>query len=178
MSDHTSRSGLEGRLIPWWSYVLALGSFVATQALMYPVIVAQRAAGKPVMLSVFWSIWCGIFVGFYMIMIGYVLRDSARRGMNPKAWLLLMIALLPSGLGFIVYFLLRQPIAMECPRCASPTGQDFNFCTKCQHQLKSVCTHCQRSLRSGDIYCSYCGTAAVEEMQKTGATNQGLETRA
>jgi hypothetical protein len=165
MTEPATRSGLDTRLIPWWSYVLAVVSFASVLALMYPVIMSQRLAGKPIAISVFWSLWCGIFVGFYMVMIGYVLRDSARRGMNPKAWLLLMIALLPSGLGFIVYFLLRQPIALECPQCSAPTAQEFNFCAKCQHQLKSVCAACQRSLRTGDLYCSHCGTATVEELR-------------
>jgi len=166
MPESSPRSGLETRLIPWWSYPLALLSFAGVLALMYPMIMAQKAAGKPITVSVFWAVWCGIFIGFYMLMIGYVVRDSARRGMNPKAWLLLMIALLPSGLGFIVYFLLRQPIALECSRCASSIHQDANFCPKCRHQIKMICTTCQRSLRTGDIYCSQCGTAAVEEFQR------------
>ena len=166
MASQNQKPGFETNLIPRWAYVLAVLVFAGVVAAMYPLVMAQKAAGKPIAVNLVWSVWFGLFVGFYVLMIGYVLRDSARRGMNPKVWLAIMIALLPSGLGFIVYFLMRQPIALECPNCNAPVAAEFNFCTKCQWQLKSVCTSCQRSLRTGDLYCAHCGAAAVERSQQ------------
>ncbi|MBI2682827.1 MAG: zinc ribbon domain-containing protein [Acidobacteriales bacterium] len=165
MLERTHKPALETQMIPWWSWLLAIGGFAGIVALMLPQVMQRAAENKSIAFGVFWSVWCGIFVAFYMVMIGYVMRDSRRRGMNPKAWLAIMLALMPSGLGFIVYFLLRSPIVLECPRCASVITPESNFCSRCQHQLKPICEHCQRALRSGDIYCAHCGHGVTEPQQ-------------
>ena len=155
----------EGRLIPWWSYLLATGIFIGFLALLYPAIQQHRMQDRPVALSIFWGIWVGLYLGFYMLMVGYVLRDSRRRGMNPMTWLVIMLALMPAGLGFVVYFLLRSPIEAHCPKCGTHVGSDFNYCSHCQYQLKPVCEHCQHALRPADAFCAYCGSAVSESQQ-------------
>jgi predicted amidophosphoribosyltransferase len=99
----------------------------------------------------------GFFFAFYMLMIGYVNRDSRRRGMNPTLWTLMMVLLLASGIGFIVYFLLRQPLVVSCPKCAGRVDTDFNYCPKCHFQLKPLCPGCKHAVRIGDAYCAHCG---------------------
>lgn len=159
------KSPLETGLIPWWSYGLAAGVFIGLETLIYPLIIEHRTQGRPVTLSVIWSISLGLFLSFYMLMVGYVLRDSRRRGMNPLAWTLIMLALMPSGLGFVIYFLLRSPIVLRCPKCEAQVGAESNFCTRCRFQLRPVCEHCQHSLRAGDSFCAYCGSPVSESQQ-------------
>jgi RNA polymerase subunit RPABC4/transcription elongation factor Spt4 len=72
-----------------------------------------------------------------------------------------LISLLPSGLGFIVYFLLREPIALKCPHCSQAISQDQNFCTQCSFQIKPICTSCRRALDDDDLFCPQCGTATA-----------------
>jgi hypothetical protein len=165
MSDRCHKPALDTRLIPWWSWLLAVLGFAGIFALMLPQVMQRTAENKSIAFAVFWSVWSGIFVAFYMVMIGYVMRDSRRRGMNPRAWLAVMLALMPSGLGFIVYFLLRSPVVLECPGCSSRIPPDANFCPRCRRQLKAVCELCHRSLLPGDLYCAHCGQAVTESQQ-------------
>jgi RNA polymerase subunit RPABC4/transcription elongation factor Spt4 len=159
-----TRSGnYEGaKLIPWWSVVLAVGFFFAIQALLHLVLIPRDPNPKPLYFTVIWGILLGMFFAFYMLIIGYVTRDSKRRGMFTAMWVLIMISLLPSGVGFVVYFLLRQPVQMSCPHCKAGVAEEFNFCPSCQFQLNPVCDHCQRALGAGHAYCPHCGSAVSE----------------
>jgi hypothetical protein len=151
----------QARLIPWWSYVLAIGFFVGIQLVIHMMLLPGDPRPRPLALTTVWGLLLGMFLAFYMLMIGFVMRDARKRGMNPTIWLFILVSLLPSGVGFIVYFLLRQPVAMRCPQCATPISADSNYCTRCQHQLRAVCPECRHSLRPGDIYCGECGTATA-----------------
>ena len=158
-----NRHHYEGtKLIPWWSVVLAVTNFVAIQALIHLVLIPRDPHPKPLYLTTLWGVLLGMFFAFYMLIIGYVTRDSKRRGMFTAMWVLILISLLPSGVGFVVYFLLRQPVVMACPHCKGSVSQDFNFCPSCQYQLNPVCDHCQRALRNGDTYCANCGSPVSE----------------
>jgi hypothetical protein len=161
MTEQNPNSQVDTRLIPWWSYVLAVAFFIGVQALLFLVLVPADPHPKPKMLILTWGILIGMFMAFYMLMIGYVTRDARRRGMNPTLWLFVMISLLPSGVGFIVYFLLRQPVKMECPQCQSAIQAGYNFCPRCQHQLHAVCEHCRRTVSTGDAFCHNCGSAVA-----------------
>ena len=165
MTDQHTNPQLESRVIPWWSYVLAVGFFIGVQTLIYKVLVPLDPRPKPFAFTFVWGILLGMFLAFYMLMIGYVTRDAKKRGMNPTVWLFIMISLLPSGVGFIVYFLLRQPVKMNCPRCTGSIQHGFNYCPKCQFQFNPVCDHCQRTLHSGDTYCSHCGSATSDKQR-------------
>jgi len=147
----------ESRMIPWWSVVLAIAAFVCWQWLVHGILVPLDPRPKPLPLVIFWGVMVGLFFGFYMLMIGYVNRDAKRRGMNAGLWTLIMVLLLASGIGFIVYFLLRQPIILSCPQCAEKVENGYNFCPKCHFQLNPVCPECRHAVRAGDNYCAYCG---------------------
>ena len=147
----------ESRLIPWWSVILAIAAFVGWQALVHLVMVPRDPNPKPLPLVIFWGVMVGFFFAFYMLMIGYVNRDAKRRGMNSALWTLIMVLLLASGIGFIVYFLLRQPVVLSCPQCAEKVESAFNFCPKCHFQLNPICTECRHAVRLGDNYCARCG---------------------
>lgn len=147
----------ESRLVPWWSVVLAVAAFICWQVLVHRVFVPLDPRPKPLPLVIFWGIMVGLFFGFYMLMIGYVNRDAKRRGMNSGLWTLIMALLLVSGIGFIVYFLLRQPVVQNCPKCDERVESAFNFCPKCHYQLSPTCGDCKHSVRPGDAYCAHCG---------------------
>lgn len=149
----------ESRLIPWWSVVMAIGAFACWQWLVHTVLVPLDPRPKPLPLVIFWGVMVGLFFGFYMLMVGYVNRDAKRRGMNSGLWTLIMLLLLVSGIGFIVYFLLRQPVVLSCPKCAEKIESSYNFCPKCHHQLNPMCEECRHAVRAGDTYCAHCGHA-------------------
>ena len=145
------------RLVPWWSIVLAIAVFIAWQVITFKILLPLDPHPKPLPFVTFWSIFIGIFFAFYMLMIGYVNTDARRRGMSPAFWTIIMLFLLASGIGFIVYFLLRQPLVQNCPKCMEKLESDFNFCSRCHYQLNPTCLHCQHGVRLGDIYCGHCG---------------------
>jgi hypothetical protein len=147
----------ESRLIPWWSVICAVAAFVGWQALVHLVLVPRDPNPKPLPLVIFWGVMVGFFFSFYMLMIGYVNRDAKRRGMNSALWTLIMVLLLASGIGFIVYFLLRQPVVLSCPKCSEKVESSFNFCPKCHFQLNPMCPECRHAVRPADNYCAHCG---------------------
>lgn len=97
---------------------------------------------------------CGLFL------IGYVYRDARRREMNAALWTLLVIMLLPAYLatGFIIYFLLRDPLPYHCPHCGAIVSARFNYCPRCKYNLQPTCPQCKREVGDGDRYCPHCGS--------------------
>jgi hypothetical protein len=94
-----------------------------------------------------------------IFLIAYVNRDSKRRGMNSALWTLLAIILLPGYLiiGFMVYFLMREPLPYPCPQCGTSVGGRFNFCPNCKCNLHPSCPNCKREVVETDKFCPYCG---------------------
>ncbi len=107
-----------------------------------------------------------------LFLIGYVNRDARRRGMNSTLWTLLVIILLPAYLltGFIIYFLVREPLPYRCPQCGSTVSARFNYCPNCKQNLRPTCPHCSREVQASDRYCPHCGytLATAESHEETG----------
>jgi ABC-type Fe3+ transport system permease subunit len=101
------------------------------------------------------SLCCAIFI----FLTGYVYRDAKRRGMNAGLWTLLVVVLMPSSLviGFVIYFLMREPLPFNCPQCGATVGARFNFCPNCKYNLHPACPNCKREVGDGDKFCAYCG---------------------
>jgi ABC-type Fe3+ transport system permease subunit len=113
-----------------------------------------------------------LVVATLIFMIAYVNRDAKRRGMNSTLWTLLAIILLPGYLiiGFMVYFLMREPLPYPCPQCGTSVGARFNFCPNCKCNLHPSCPNCKREVVETDKFCPYCACdlgAAVELATKT-----------
>jgi hypothetical protein len=51
----------------------------------------------------------GLMLGGTALLAGYIYGDAPRRGMPRVPWTLLAI-LAPNGIGFLVYFLMRNPV--------------------------------------------------------------------
>jgi cytochrome bd-type quinol oxidase subunit 1 len=145
----------EIRIIPWWAYVLAVVVFVGAQVLLHFLGFRREHNPPPFPFRVFFTVMMGCLVAFLALLIGYVNRDAKRRNMNSTLWTVLVI-FIPNAIGFILYFLLRQPVLVQCPQCAERVNPNYNFCPKCKFHLRPTCPMCQRAIQPGDAYCPYC----------------------
>jgi hypothetical protein len=150
----------ELNLIPRWSIFLAVLVFIATQYLFHGFMPHNRPQMLPMRLMM--SYGYGTAFASYVLLIGYVSRDVKRRRMSASLWMLLVV-LMPGGIGAVVYFLLRQPILSRCPNCTTELAADFHFCPQCQFQMAPVCGKCFRSVQITDVYCVQCGHDLAED---------------
>ena len=79
----------------------------------------------------------GLFVGslfaVWVLGLGYVYGDARRRNMPAVPWLLVAL-LVPNLLGFLLYFVLRKPLARPCPQCGQAITPEQRFCSWCGGQ--------------------------------------------
>jgi hypothetical protein len=152
--DNNSEGDEDLKLIPLWSVGLAVALFAAVQYMFHVVMPHHKHELLPmrVMMGYVW----GSLMASYALLLGYVSRDALRRGMPVKLWML-VCAILPVGIGTIVYFLLRQPILTRCPNCSTTIAASFHFCPQCHFQLAPVCGACHRGVKITDTYCVQCG---------------------
>jgi hypothetical protein len=141
-------------MIPWWSVALAVVAFGAMQFLFHYVMPHHKHEMLPMRLLMGYS-W-GTLAASYMLLVGYVSRDVKRRNMSAGLWLLIVI-MMPGGIGAVVYFLLRQPILSRCPHCSTEISSAYHFCPQCQFQVAPVCGQCFRGVEITDVYCKQCG---------------------
>jgi hypothetical protein len=120
----TPRNGLQ--LIPGGAKITATLVFAAIVGLCYWFLDGHHAPGFGAILG----FGMGAVVAGFILLAGYVFADAARRGMPPIPWTLLTL-LIPNGLGFVLYFLLRKPIVHPCSRCGHGVAPDAAFCPKC-----------------------------------------------
>jgi hypothetical protein len=147
-------------IIPGWSIGLAIVVFAAAQYLFHGVLPHQKHDMLPMRLLMGYS-WGTAFAS-YVLLVGYVSRDVKRRNMSARLWMLIVI-LMPGGIGAVVYFLLRQPVLSRCPHCTTEISTSFHFCPQCQFQMAPVCGQCFRGVRITDVYCTQCGHDLAED---------------
>jgi hypothetical protein len=94
-----------------------------------------------------------------IFLVAYVNRDASRRGMSAALWTILVIILLPAWgfIGFVIYFLMREPLPYSCPQCGNSVGARFNFCPNCKCNLHPSCPQCKHELAETDKFCPFCG---------------------
>jgi hypothetical protein len=99
-----------------------------------------------------------LFFATFIFLVAYVNRDAKRRGMNSGLWTFLVIVLCPAyfAIGFIIYFLMRQPLPYNCPQCAATVDARYNFCPNCKCNLHPSCPQCKQEVVESDKYCPYC----------------------
>ena len=99
-------------------------------------------------------------ISVFLFALGYVNRDAKRRGMNSALWTIIVLLFLPTWgiIGFVIYFLLREPLPYSCPRCQNLVGPRFNFCPNCKCNLHPTCPSCKEAVAETDKYCPYCAT--------------------
>jgi hypothetical protein len=156
MNGQKNNLNEEVRLVPWWAWGLAGAGFICMQWLFHVFILTHEKNPPPLEMRGFLGFLTGALLAVYFLLTGYVNVDAGRRGMNRALWTAIVI-LVPNAIGFILYFILRQPIQGSCPGCGTTVQSGFNFCPRCNHQMVPTCSVCQRALRPGDTFCPYCG---------------------
>jgi hypothetical protein len=145
----------EVKMIPWWAMGLAVALFVGVQVLMHVVLFPREPHPPPLALRIVFGFMPGVALAFLVLLVGYVNRDARRRGMNVTLWTVLVI-FVPYAIGFIIYFLTRQPLRIICPKCGAMGEAVFNFCPKCKFNLHPACPQCHHAVQVGDVYCPHC----------------------
>jgi len=112
-----------------------------------------------------------LVVSLMIFFVAYVNRDASRRGMSAALWTILVLILLPAWcfVGFVIYFLMREPLPYPCPQCGNSVGARFNFCPTCKCNLHPSCPQCKREVAETDKFCPYC---AYELNEKSSAESQ------
>jgi Phospholipase_D-nuclease N-terminal len=149
------------KMIPLWSIILAIVVFVGAQYFFNSSPPPHRRPGSLPMHIIF-SYTTGTALASYVLLIGYVSRDVKRRKMSAALWMLIVLVM-PGGIGAVVYFLLRQPIMIRCPNCTTELAAGVHFCPQCQFQVEPVCGRCFRGTRITDVYCTQCGHDLAED---------------
>lgn len=98
-----------------------------------------------------------LFLFLYGFLVCYVYGDAQRRGMRAGLWAV-VAACVPQALGFIAYFLLRDPVLRPCSGCGTPARRDFAFCPQCGAALREGCPACRRPIEAAFRHCVHCGT--------------------
>ena len=97
-------------------------------------------------------------IAIYVLLLGYVWGDARRRGMNHVMWTLLAL-FIPSAVGLILYFILRDPVPVPCPSCAAPARKGHAYCASCGTAVRAACPHCRQPVEAGWRNCASCGQA-------------------
>jgi Double zinc ribbon len=172
MSKERLRFSDEIRLVPGWLVALMVALFLIAEVTV--VTMANNhlgpfgEAGSPgadygppwdVLIPAAIVFAVAIPVAILFFLTAYVYRDARRRGMNAPLWTFLVIVLFPAYLftGFVIYFLVREPLPFHCPQCGTMVSARFNYCPSCKYNLHPTCPHCTREVRDTDHFCPYCG---------------------
>lgn len=165
----------EFMIIPKWLIGLVVFLYAAALGIAIPVNLAQRfnqygnemfppeLRDNPVAASFALAgiiTVVSIFMAIFIFLTAYVNRDASRRGMNSALWTILILIFLPTWgvIGFVIYFLMREPLPYPCPQCSASVSARFNFCPNCKCNLQPSCPQCKHEVAELDKFCPYCGT--------------------
>lgn len=148
------------RMIPAWSIFLAVAVFLLSMWWFNHGIPAKHRGWLPMRLMLGYT--TGAALASYALLIGYVSRDVKRRKMSAALWMLVVVVM-PGGIGAVVYFLLRQPTLVRCPNCTTEITAGTHFCPQCRFQVAPVCGQCFRGVQITDAYCPQCGHDVAED---------------
>ena len=156
-----SRFREELRVIPRAGWVIAVLVYLLMATVMYIFVVAKGEAEN-------WPAWgrlalvllAPLPLGVLALLIAYVNGDAPRRGMRRALWTLVAI-IVPDGIGIILYFLIRDPLLVPCPKCGFKARRRFAFCPRCGTNLAPCCPQCKRAVETDWANCAYCGTALL-----------------
>jgi hypothetical protein len=137
---------------------LAMTGLMASLFLL-PLIVEREYKGLLFVFPVFLMTLIGAAaLAIYVLLIGYVYGDARRRGMNQVLWTLLAI-FIPSAIGVILYFILRDPVPVPCPSCNMLAPRGHAYCAGCGAAVRSACPQCRQPVEAGWKNCVRCGVS-------------------
>jgi hypothetical protein len=157
-TQNTARAGIkrEIAIIPAWAIAGAAVVFILVPALFFGFVWRGQNEAPRLFTLLVISFFPGTFLAMLVLMVGYVNRDAGRRGMSRTMWTLLVI-FVPNAIGFIIYFLLRNPIRTACPKCGTGVELRQNYCPGCGYSFHPSCPQCRSAVRPGDTFCANCG---------------------
>jgi len=158
-----SRFTNELRVVPKAAWIVAWFAYLCTTVPSFFFVAPKdREMGK----LPSWGQGLLIF-GFLLVLvawvalIGYIYGDAKRRQMRSVMWTLLAI-FIPNGIGVILYFILRDPLAKPCPGCGHVEKAKFPFCPRCGTLLHPACPKCEKPVEPTWSNCAYCGQQLPE----------------
>jgi RNA polymerase subunit RPABC4/transcription elongation factor Spt4 len=160
--------GREVRVVPRWAVVVAILVFFAVQYAFFQWAWPSEQNPPPLPLQVALTTMASSILAFLVLLVGYVNRDAARRGMNRTLWTLLVI-FVPNAIGFIIYFVVRSPLTVRCPECGTVVDPRANYCPSCRFGFRRTCPQCKSAVDPGDRYCPKCG---VEQEASAGLSSR------
>jgi hypothetical protein len=140
----------EVRLIRWPAWVVGILLAIGIRI----VIVQDRQLSVSAQIAL--ATLCGTLLFCYALLAGYVYADAKRRGMRYVMWTFLAV-LVPNAIGFILYFVLRDPLLVSCASCGARARQNLSYCPQCGSPLGRSCPQCHRTVEPGWANCAYCG---------------------
>ena len=148
----------EVRLIHPVAWVLAALCYFSFAGFFYLHVMRTDASMMqwPEAGKILFAFGIPIFMTCFILLVGYVNGDAKRRGMRRVMWTLLAL-LIPNGIGIILYFILRDPLAAPCPKCSAPSRPGFAFCPQCGATLAPACPQCKHAVEPNWANCAYCG---------------------
>jgi hypothetical protein len=155
-----SRFRDEVELVPRPAFAIAVCVWLAFFLVMMlgPFRLSPEASEWPLAGKLAVSVLPGIPLFVLVLLIGYVYADAKRRGMRYVMWTLLA-ALIPNAIGIILYFVLRDPLLVNCTHCGAQARPGFAFCPKCGGSLSHACPQCRRAVEPGWTHCVHCGAS-------------------
>lgn len=155
-----SRFQDEMKLVPRPAFAIAVCVWLAFFLLMMLVPFGIDPQGRqwPLWGKVAVSVLTGIPMFALVLLVGYVYSDAKRRGMRYVMWTLLA-ALVPNAIGIILYFVLREPLLLNCTQCGAQVRPGFAFCPRCGGSLSQACPQCRRAVETGWTHCVHCGAS-------------------
>lgn len=158
--------------IVWALYIAAL-VIAALASIFEPQSLIKPLVSEPVGIRVLgmFGMVTGIALGASLIILfyGYIWADAKRRGMSAFLWLLVAL-LVPNLIGVILYFIVREPLPLDCPQCGRTVNPHFNFCPSCKFNLRPNCPQCRRAIGPGARFCPDCGFAIPADAPSQEAT--------
>jgi hypothetical protein len=136
---------------------VAISALLAFVAALLLVLIPARHSPVRIPLGAAMA----LFVFLYGFLVSYVYGDAKRRGMRHVLWAL-VAAFVPNGVGFIAYFLLRDPLLQRCGACGATARRDLAFCPQCGSPLRQLCPACRRPVETAWSHCAHCGTKVLE----------------
>jgi hypothetical protein len=149
----------EVKLIPGVAWAIAVLCYLLMALLFVRVVFPDPDfAGQPGIVKLLFGVLVPLPLVLFVLLVGYVYADAKRRAMRHVLWTW-VAALVPNGIGIILYFVMRTPIAPRpCPQCGTTARAGFAFCANCGAALSPACPGCRRAAEPGWSHCPYCGT--------------------
>ena len=167
MSKFTDNLAVIPRVAKVTAWIVALG-FGAGIA----YLVNFPPDGKPIPPAA--KLVMPFLVGVVMLvlihLIGYVYGDAKRRGLRYVMWTLLAI-FVPDSIGIILYFILRDPLPMSCPKCGTSVLAKYTFCPSCGTSVKPTCSQCGKPVEVTWKNCGHCGASLPGVPQRSASSS-------